>query len=175
MLRFSPFVVLCMTTIASLAYGESSVIKSTKAIRDIPVMRENNTARYDPVLCADYLSLQPNSNHHRFQPGVGSDGQKITKADLDSVDILGDLTEMQLQPAPATQSTTTKTTETRTTDGVMTTTETIGKQNAASVASATPIALSLDHKNGLMRINGKIVSEFEKRQLQESCRSAIQR
>ncbi len=284
MFRFYFFGLLFATGMSGLAYAESSVFRSTKAIRDIPVMRKNIVERYDPALCARYLSLEPNSNHHRFQPGVGSNGQKIKTADLDFVDILGDSTEMMFQPSPATQSKTSKTIttnsestntkthstdsdstttntstkaavpdsettedgvtttiKTTTEDGIPTTTETktkkndagdtetistiktstkdgvtttqattedgvtttaetlsnqrattkmtetlnnqnvttiaetIRSQNAASVASATPIAVSIDHKSGLLRINGKIASEFEKRQLQESCRSAIQR
>lgn len=174
MLRFC-FLTLCSVIAATnLVQAESSVIKSTTAIRDIPVMRKNDTARYSPALCAEYLALQPNS-HHRYQPGVGSEGESIKKADIDAIDLLGSSTHMQLQPAPATQSKTIKTTETATSGTVTTTTETVRNQNAATVASATPIAVRIDHKSGLMRINGKIVSEFDKRQLQEACQSAIQR
>lgn len=174
MFRFSFLGVLFLGGMLNFAYAENSVIRSTDAIRDLPVLKRGALKKYDPALCARYLSLQPNS-HHRFQAGVGSDGQKIQKADLDSVDVLGKVTEMQLQPSPASQSKTTKAMETVTKDGVTTTTETLNKQNSVFVASATPIAVSLDHQSGLLSLNGKVASEFEKRQLQEACRSAIQR
>lgn len=173
MFRFYCFGLLCMIGMASSA-GADTVIRSNKAIRDIPVMRQGDSTRYDPALCADYLIVESH-HHHRFQSGVGHDGQQITAADLDSVDILGDSTAMMFQPSPATQNKTSKITETNTQDNVTTTTDTLRTQNAAAVASATPIAVHLDHKSGLLFINGKILSEFEKRQLQESCRDAIQR
>ena len=174
MFRFSFLGLLFLGGIIHSAYAENLAIRSNDAIRDIPVMQNDTATRYDLALCARYLALDPNS-HHLFQSGVGSGGQKIAKADIDLFDILGAATEMQLQPSPASQSKTTKATETVMKDGITTTTETLSKQNSVSVASATPIAVRLDHKSGLLSLNGKVASEFEKRQLQEACQSAIQR
>ena len=71
---------VCLLSFIFLALGvhaQSSVIKSTKAILDVPAIRSNNAINtnrpiqqddsklehYDVALCTGYLSLQSNSRY----------------------------------------------------------------------------------------------------------------
>lgn len=164
----------------SAAQAQNTALKSTNAIKNTdalatkrPIYQDDSKLEYyDVTLCAEYLSLLPNSRY-RYQ--AKKNGLPAT---IGETNILGNTTNLKLQIQPGQQTTTSKTTTTNTTTSstTTTTTETVKTQtpNTFSLSSGQSIDLSLDNRTGLLRINGKVIDSFETRMIQEDCRRAIQ-
>lgn len=154
--------------------AQSTVIRNTDPLGGRDPMeggRLSDLARYDPGLCGEYLALTGRGLYHR--PRQDKNTRSAYLDDLN--DVFETKTTVQIEPVPGRQSSQVTTTETTTNpDGSSREKISTATSNSYKIAGATPMVLEYDPTVGLLSLNGKPISKFAERQIQESCRAAVE-